>query len=130
MAKSNGRRGNLYEQVLDHTRREIDEASSKIDELRQTLRLLESRVEAAKSVYAAVATRLNLEDELEEETEFQEAPYPEEPEPPEEAEAENTPEASKPAASEPEGVFPGLSEEERRLIKEHLRRRTEAEQEG
>ena len=57
MTKSNGRRGNLYEQVLDHTRREIDEASSKIDELRQTLRLLESRVEAAKSVYAAVATR-------------------------------------------------------------------------
>lgn len=129
MTKSNGRRGNLYEQVLDHTRREIDEASSKIDELRQTLRLLESRVEAAKSVYAAVATRLNLEEEIE----FQEAPYPElsqEPEPPEEAEAENTPEASKPAVPESEGVFPGLSEEERQLIKEHLQRRAEAEQEG
>ena len=89
MPTPEGRPGNLYEQVLDHARREIDEASSKIDELRRTLRLLEARVEAAKSVYESVAARLNLEDELEDEGEYEEAPYAEvpppleEPEPPE-----------------------------------------------
>ena len=92
MTQSNGKRGTLYEQVLDYARREIDEASSKIDELRRTLSLLEARVEAAKAVYEAVAARLNLEDELEEGAEFQEASYLEAPpplqapEPPEERE--------------------------------------------
>ena len=57
----------VYEQVLDFARRKIEEASAEMDELRQALRRLEGRVEAAKSVYEAVATRLNLEDELAEE---------------------------------------------------------------
>ena len=59
MAQTNG----LYEQVLEYARREIDEATSKVEEMRQSLQLLEARVEAAKSVYEAVAARLNLEDE-------------------------------------------------------------------
>ncbi len=57
----------VYERVLDFARREIEEASAEMDELRQALRRLEERVEAAKSVYEAVAARLNLEDELAEE---------------------------------------------------------------
>ena len=91
MAQSNGRP--LYEQVLDYARREIDEAASKIDELRRSLHLLEARVEAAKAVYESVAARLNLEDELVEGAEFQAAPYSDEPlplqapEPPEDREA-------------------------------------------
>jgi len=68
MTPSNGKQhGTLYEQVLDFARREIEDASSSIDELRRSLHLLESRVEAAKSVYESVAARLNLEDELENE---------------------------------------------------------------
>ena len=59
MAQTNG----LYEQVLEYARSEIDEATSKVEEMRQSLQLLEARVEAAKSVYEAVAARLNLEDE-------------------------------------------------------------------
>ena len=57
----------VYERVLDFARREIEEASAEMDELRRALRRLEGRVEAAKSVYEAVAARLNLEDELAEE---------------------------------------------------------------
>ncbi len=123
MTKSNGRQGNLYEQVLDYARREIDEASSKIEELRRTLRLLEARVEAAKSVYEAVAARLNLEDELEEEAEFQEAPYPDvppllqEPEPLEDTDVEE--------ASD-NGARSGFSMD---LIRQHLEERVEREEE-
>ena len=81
MATSNGRRSCVYDQVLDQARREIDEASSKIDEVRRTLHLMEARAEAAKAVYEAVAARLNLEDELQDETVFKEAPYPDSPPP-------------------------------------------------
>jgi hypothetical protein len=97
MATSNGRRGSLYDQVLEQARREIDESSEHIDEARKKLHLLESRVEAAKAVYEAVSARLNLEDELQEETEFQEAPYPvstppvQAPEPPEEIDPPEVP---------------------------------------
>jgi translation initiation factor IF-2 len=100
----------LYEKVLDHARREIDEASGKIEEIQRTLRLLEARVEAAKSVYEAVAARLNLEDELEEESEspaFVPAPPPEQaPEPPEESEApaERAPETAPAPAPVAESV--------------------------
>lgn len=89
MTPPNGKQnGTLYEQVLDFARREIEDASSKIEELRHSLNLLEARVEAAKSVYEAVAARLNLEDELEGEAmrdlpAYAEAPLPA-PEPPEE----------------------------------------------
>ncbi len=90
MARSGEKGGTLYEDVLEFARREIEGASSKISELRQTLQLLDARVEAAKSVYEAVAARLNLEDELGEEVGFQEDRYPvasppqQVPEPPEE----------------------------------------------
>ncbi len=57
----------LYEQVLDFARREIEDASAVMDELRQSLRQVEARVEAAKSIYEAIAARLNLEEELTEE---------------------------------------------------------------
>jgi outer membrane biosynthesis protein TonB len=57
----------LYEQVLDFARKEIEDASGQMEELRRALHLVESRVEAAKSVYESVAARLNLEDELEDE---------------------------------------------------------------
>lgn len=89
MTPPNGKQnGTLYEQVLDFARREIEDASSKIEELRRSLNLLEARVEAAKSVYEAVAARLNLEDELEGEAmrdlpAYAEVPLPA-PEPPEE----------------------------------------------
>ena len=63
MDGSNGERDNLYEQVLEHARREIDASASQVEELRRTLGLLEARVEAAKAVYEAAAARLNLEDE-------------------------------------------------------------------
>lgn len=95
MTPPNGRQnGTLYEQVLDFARREIEDASSKIDELRRSLHLLEARVEAAKSVYEAVAARLNLEDELEGEAmrDYAEAPLPA-PEPPEEPAQEERPPA-------------------------------------
>ena len=90
LARSGEKVGTLYEDVLEFARREIEGASSKISELRQTLQLLDARVEAAKSVYEAVAARLNLEDELGEEVGFQEDRYPvasppqQVPEPPEE----------------------------------------------
>lgn len=63
MAQSDDGRGNLYEQVLEYAKREMDEAASKMNEIKQSLELLEARVEAAKAVYQAVASRLNLEDE-------------------------------------------------------------------
>lgn len=90
MAQSNGRP--IYEQVLEHARREIDEATSEIEELSRSLHLLETRVEAAKAVYGSVAARLNLEDELVDRTELNKASYPDEPlplqapEPPEDEE--------------------------------------------
>ena len=74
MNRTDGVQADLYEKVLEHARREIDEASGKIEDLRLTLQLLEARVEAAKSVYEAVAARLNLEDELEGEPEAQAYP--------------------------------------------------------
>ena len=63
MNGSNGRQGSLYEQTLEHARREIDEASAQISRLREHLSYLEARMVAAKSVYEAVAARLNIEDE-------------------------------------------------------------------
>ena len=77
-------RGNLYEQVLEFAKREMDEAASKMEEIKQSLQLLEARVEAAKAVYQAVASRLNLEDETEGaafESSYPDAPTPA-PEPP------------------------------------------------
>ena len=77
-------RGNLYEQVLEYAKREMDEAASKMEDIKQSLQLLEARVEAAKAVYQAVASRLNLEDEAEGavyDTSYPEAPVPA-PEPP------------------------------------------------
>ena len=64
----------VYERVLNFARREIEEASAEMDELRRALRRLEGRVEAAKSVYEAVAARLNLEDELAEEADVDDLP--------------------------------------------------------
>ena len=55
--------GDLYEQVLEYAKREMDEAAHKMGDIKQSLQLLEARVEAAKAVYQAVASRLNLEDE-------------------------------------------------------------------
>lgn len=63
MEDANGERDDLYEQVLEHARREIDATASQVEELRRALGLLEARVEAAKAVYEAAAARLNLEDE-------------------------------------------------------------------
>ncbi len=77
-------RGNLYEQVLEYAKREMDEAATKMEDIKQSLQLLEARVEAAKAVYQAVASRLNLEDEADGaafETSFPELPA-QAPEPP------------------------------------------------
>lgn len=63
MVDANGERNDLYEQVLEHARREIDASVSQVEELRRALGLLEARVEAAKAVYEAAAARLNLQDE-------------------------------------------------------------------
>ena len=63
MAQPDDDRGNLYEQVLEYAKREMDEAAAKMGDMEQSLQLLEARVEAAKAVYQAVASRLNLEDE-------------------------------------------------------------------
>lgn len=71
MIPSNGKaNATLYEQVLDFARKEIEDASSQMEELRRALHLVEARVEAAKSVYESVAARLNLEDELEDEAQL------------------------------------------------------------
>lgn len=65
MEETTGERNDVYEQVLEHARREIETSASQVDELRRTLGLLEARVEAAKAVYEAAAARLNLQDESE-----------------------------------------------------------------
>lgn len=63
MEDANGERDDLYEEVLEHARREVDTSASQVEELRRALGLLEARVEAAKAVYEAAAARLNLQDE-------------------------------------------------------------------
>lgn len=118
---------NIYGQVLEQARREIDDASSKIEELRRTLSLLEARVEASKSVYEAVAARLNLEDDHEEEAVPQapppESPPPEQaPEPPEEVEASSVDVAGN---GSPAGG--GFSMD---LIRRHLEGKTSVEEDS
>ena len=66
MNGSNGRPSSLYEQTLECARREIDEASAEVAQIRDRLMGLEARMEAAKAVYEAVAARLNIEDEINE----------------------------------------------------------------
>lgn len=98
MSQPTGKRHTLYDQVLEHSRREIDDASAEIEELKRTLALLEARVEASKSVYEAVAARLNLEDEgnlsepayADDPGGLSEAAYPEAPPRLEEPEAEDS----------------------------------------
>ena len=63
MEDANGERDDLYEEVLEHARREIDASATQVEKLRRALGLLEARVEAAKAVYEAAAARLNLQDE-------------------------------------------------------------------
>jgi outer membrane biosynthesis protein TonB len=109
MNRTDGVQADLYEKVLEHARREIDEASGKIEDLRLTLQLLEARVEAAKSVYEAVAARLNLEDELEGEPEVQAypvAPPEQAPEPPEEPEVQAPPPVQQQPAQPPPAPEP------------------------
>ena len=118
----------LYEQVLDNARREIEDALAIIDELRQSIRQVEARVEAAQSIYNAVTARLNLEDELAEEIHLDTLPPVESPEvTPEPLPPSEPPEPKEPAAddeaespSEHDDV-PVLSEAEHALISEHLR---------
>ena len=121
----------LYEQVLDYARREIEEASTIMEELRQSLRQVETRVEAAQSIYNAVTARLNLEDELTEEIHLDTLPPveppevasepspPSEPLEPEEPEADDETQiaSESPSAQDDASV---LSEAERALISEHL----------
>ncbi len=121
----------LYEQVLDNARREIEDALAIMEELRQSLRQVETRVEAAQSIYNAVTARLNLEDELTEEIHLDTLPNIPLVEPPEVASEPSPP----PAPPEPEDPLaddeaespseqeddPVLSEAERALISEHLR---------
>ncbi|GEM_PF-6217476 len=176
MNGSNGRGGSLYEQTLEYARREIDEASAQIARLREHLSHLEARVEAAKSVYEAVAARLNIEDEIGEASPEEAEARPPNPSPmvsreeisrllqsQESSLRDASPPAPAPArepaglsaterdlirrhlesrgsrAPEPAPVAPapakrtpagGLSEEDRRLIEEHLRRRAEAERQS
>ena len=121
----------LYGQVLDNARREIEDALAVIDELRQSIRQVEARVEAAQSIYNAVTARLNLEDELTEEIHLGTLPSVELPEvAPEPPPLSEPPEPEEPAAdnevqtaseSPPEqDDAPVLSEAERALISEHL----------
>jgi len=118
----------LYEQVLDNARREIEDALAIIDELRQSIRQVEARVEAAQSIYNAVTARLNLEDELTEEIHLDALPSVEPPEvAPEPSPPSKPSEPEEPAAddeaespSEQEDT-PVLSEAESALISEHLR---------
>ncbi|MYD62817.1 MAG: hypothetical protein F4W91_17400 [Gemmatimonadetes bacterium] len=118
----------LYEQVLDNARREIEDALAIIDELRQSIRQVEARVEAAQSIYNAVTARLNLEDELAEEEIHLDTLPPVEPtgaalepslpsKPPEPEEPLEVNEAESPSEQED---APVLSEAERALISEHL----------
>ena len=125
----------LYEQVLDNARREIEDALAIIDELRQSIRQVEARVEAAQSIYNAVTARLNLEDELAEEIHLDTLPNippveppevvsepspPSEPSKPEESVADNEAQTVSKSPSEQDDV-PVLSESEHALIGEHLR---------
>ena len=96
----------IYEQILDNARREIEDALAIIDELRQSIRQVEARVEAAQSIYNAVTARLNLEDELAEEIHMDLPPVapPEaapEPAPPSEPPEPEEPAAKMPAPAEP-----------------------------
>ena len=122
MATSNGRRSSVYDQVLDQARREIDESSLKIDEARRTLHLMEARAEAAKAVYEAVAARLNLEDELQDETVFQEAPYPDSPPPVQAPEPPEETVSAEPAANGQESGF------SMNLIRRHLEQKSSGTQ--
>ena len=118
----------LYEQVLDNARREIEDALAIIDELRQSIRQVEARVEAAQSIYNAVTARLNLEDELAEEIHLDTLPPVESPEvTPEPLPPSEPPEPKEPAADDEsespseQDDEPVLSEAEHALISEHLR---------
>ena len=126
----------LYEQVLDYARQEIEDALAMMDELRQSIRQIEARVEAAKSIYNAVTARLNLEDELAEEIHLDTLSNISPVEPPK-VESEPPPSSAPPEPAEPlvqdetkVGIEPPseqaddapvLSEAERTLISEHLR---------
>lgn len=126
----------LYEQVLDYARQEIEDALAMMDELRQSIRQIEARVEAAKSIYNAVTARLNLEDELAEEIQLGSLPNLPPVEPPK-VESEPSPPSEPPELAEPMAHDeakvgpespseqadddPVLSEAERALISEHLR---------
>lgn len=121
----------LYEQVLDYARREIEDALAMMDELRQSIRQIEARVEAAKSIYNAVTARLNLEDELAEEIQLGTLPNLPPVEPPK-VESESLPPSEPPEPEEPvaddeaespseQEDTPVLSEAESALISEHLR---------
>ena len=109
-ANGNGRGGTLYEQVLEFAHGEIDDASSKIAELRRSLHLLEARVEAAKSVYESVAARLNLEDEQEDSAAYayDVSPPPQVPEPPTASPAETAPAAAPPSVPQPAPPAPAV----------------------
>ena len=120
----------LYEQVLDYARREIEDALAMMDELRQSIRQIEARVEAAKSIYNAVTARLNLEDELAEEIQLGTLPNLPPVEPPK-VESEPLPPSEPPEPEEPvaddeaespseQEDTPVLSEAESALISEHL----------
>ena len=122
----------LYEQVLDNARREIEDALAMMDELRQSIRQIEARVEAAQSIYNAVTARLNLEDELTEEIHLDTLPPIEppevasEPSPPSEPPQSEKPMVDNEAQTASESPVEQddasvLSEAERTLISEHLR---------
>lgn len=122
----------LYEQVLDNARREIEDALAMMDELRQSIRQIEARVEAAQSIYNAVTARLNLEDELTEEIHLDTLPPIEppevasEPSPPSEPPQSEKPMVDNEAQTASESPVEQddasvLSEAERALISEHLR---------
>ncbi|MDE2799467.1 MAG: hypothetical protein OXI94_12455 [Gemmatimonadota bacterium] len=121
----------LYEQVLDNARREIEDALAIIDELRQSIRQVEARVEAAQSIYNAVTARLNLEDELTEEIHLDTLPnippvepseVASEPSPPSEPSKPEEPlEVDEAESPSEQNDAPVLSEAERALISEHLR---------
>ena len=118
----------LYEQVLDNARREIEDALAIIDELRQSIRQVEARVEAAQSIYNAVTARLNLEDELAEEIHLDTLPNIPPVEPPEVASEPSPPTEPEEPAMDDEAESPSeqedtplLSEAECALISAHLR---------
>ena len=95
----------IYEQILDNARREIEDALATIDELRQSIRQVEARVEAAQSIYNAVTARLNLEDELAEEIHLDIPPVA-----PPEAAPEPVPLSEPPEPEEPAAKMPAPAE--------------------